>query len=232
MESTRCDPVIAAKFEQASWLLFEIARWRDFWSLARHPFLRRFRDGALTDAELRTYASEHHHVVVALAVTARRAANAATGMLGERLAEHADAREREVELWFAFARASGWYRSSSWSFGAEPLAETEAAVAVLTGTCAAERTLGEDLVAIHALAQAQGVVAGRQRDALEHRHGWPADGATRYFDVRAADEGASLIEAALTGALPVEDPYGLLNVSRSTFRAYWELHDGVQRVDA
>jgi pyrroloquinoline quinone (PQQ) biosynthesis protein C len=218
-----------SKFEQAAWLLAEILHRRDHWAAQRHPFHERWFAGELCAAELQAYAGEQHHAVVALADVSRRAADLAEGMLHEQLALLADEREREVELWCAFARAAGWTESSSWYYAADPLAETVACAETCTGE--AERPLVEHLVTMYALETAQSEVARPQLDALLGRYGFADDRSTRYFRLRcrghAGPEG--LTEAALAGALPVSDPFALVRRAEVTYRCCWELLDGVDR---
>jgi pyrroloquinoline quinone (PQQ) biosynthesis protein C len=219
----------AGRFEQAGWLVAEVGHRRDYWAARRHPFHERWFAGELEAWELQAYAEEHHHVVVTLAEVAQRAATLADGMLGEQLGRVADARERDVELWCAFASATGWSESISWYYAAEPLPETEAGVRIWAGD--AERSLEAHLVTLYALETAQAEVARPQLEALVGRYGFPDDDRTRYFRRRClGDEGpAGLIEAALTGRLPVADPFALARHAELTCRAYWELLDGVDR---
>ncbi|HEX4008702.1 MAG TPA: hypothetical protein VHX62_01765 [Solirubrobacteraceae bacterium] len=221
--------ITAGRFEQAGWLLAEIGHRRDYWAARRHPFHERWFAGELAPEELHAYAEEHHHVVVTLAEVAQRAAALADGMLGEQLGWVAAACERDVELWSAFAAATGWSESTAWYYAAEPLPETEAGVRVWAGD--AERSMEAHLVTMYTLETAQAEVARPQLDALLGRYGFADDGRTRYFRSRClGDAGpAGLIEAALTGRLPVGDPFALVRHAELTCRAYWELLDGVDR---
>ena len=201
---------LAGRFEQAAWLLAEVDHRRDYWAGRRHPFHERWFAGELAAQELQIFAEEHHHVVITLAEIAQRAAALADGMLGEQLGHHADARERDVQLWCRFAAVTGWSPSTAWYYAAEPLPETAAGVGVWTGD--AERSLAAHLVTIYALETAQAEVARPQLDALLGRYGFADDGSTRYFSRRCqGDAGpAGLIAAALTGLLPVADPFALV----------------------
>jgi pyrroloquinoline quinone (PQQ) biosynthesis protein C len=220
---------LAGKFEQATWLVAEIGHRRDWWAVPRHPFHERWSAGRLTAAELQTYAGEHHHVAVALADVSRRAAMLAEEMLHEQLAGHWADREREVELWCEFAAATGWSPQSAWCYAADPLPETVAGAQAWTGD--AERSLAEHLVTMYALETAQAEVARPLLGALLGQYGFADDGSTRYFALRCrGDAGAAgLLEAALTGLLPVPDPFSLVRRAELTYRAYWELLDGVDR---
>lgn len=224
--------MITGRFEQAAWLVAEIDHRRDFWTPQRHPFYMRWAAGELTDDDLQAYAAEHHHVIVALADAAARAADRSDGLLGERLAAHAQAREDEIELWCHFARATGWSSAAAWYFGADPLPETELAARAWVGD--EERTLAEHLVTIYALETIQGDVARLQLDGLLGHYAFAGDADTRYFELRLrGDDGpAGLLEAALTGLLPVPDPFALVRHAELVFRSYWDLLNGVTLASA
>lgn len=219
--------VTVDRFEQASWLLAEIQHRRDCWPGRRHPFHQRWFAGELTAVELQTYAGEHHHVVVALADVSRRAAALADGMLAEELVRHGARREHGVDLWCAFALATGWSGSAGWYFAADPLPETAAAADVWVGDSG--RSLAEHLVTLYALETAHAEVARPQLDALLGHYGFDTDDSTRYFSRRCeGDSGpVGLIEAALIGQLPVTDPFALIRRAELTYRAYWDLLDGI-----
>jgi pyrroloquinoline quinone (PQQ) biosynthesis protein C len=219
----------AGRFEQAGWLLAEVGHRRGYWAAGGHPFNERWLAGELEPRELQAYAEEHYHVVVTLAEVAQRAAALADGMLGEQLGRVADARERDVELWCAFAGATGWSESIAWHYAVEPLPETEAGLRIWAGD--AERSLEAHLVTLYTLETAQAEVARPQLHALLDFYGFSDDDRTGYFRRRRlGDAGpAGLIEAALTGRLPVADPFALVRHAELTCRAYWELLDGVDR---
>ena len=221
--------LIASRFEQAAWLVAEVVHRRDWWTAQRHPFHDRWFTGELTRAELQVYADEHYHAVVALADVSRRAAQLAEGMLHEQLLRHCAERQRGVQEWCRFAVATGWRASAGWYDGADPLPETAAAAEDWAGDT--ERSLAEHLVTIYALETAHAGVARPQLDALLGRYGFDDDRSTGYFSDRCrGDDGpAGLVEAALTGLLPVPDPFALLRRAELTYRAYWELLDGIDR---
>lgn len=221
--------LITGRLEQAAWLMAEIDHRRDHWTARRHPLYERWAQGQLSDGELQLYAAEHHHVVVALAEVADRAAARAEGLLREALVDHARERDADVERWCRFAMATGWGPGSAWYYAADPAPETEAAVAEWVGGAA--RPLAEHLVTVYALEAAQADVARPALDGLLGRRGFTAADATRYFELRLdGGEGpAAVVEAALGGLLPVADPYALLRRAERTLRAYWDLLDGVVR---
>ena len=219
--------MIAGRFEQAAWLMAEIDHRRDYWAVERHPVYERWAAGLLTPGDLQLYAGEHHHVAAAVAGAAARAAALADGLLREELARAARERDHDVELWCEFAVATGWPRSAGWCFGADPLPETEASAAVWLGD--AERSLPAHLVTIYVLETAQADVARPVLAGLLGRYGFAASASIRYFERRLAGDAGpgGLIEAALTGLLPVADPFVLVRQAEVAYRAYWELLDGL-----
>jgi pyrroloquinoline quinone (PQQ) biosynthesis protein C len=221
--------VISDRFEQATWLMAEIDHRRDCWTAERHPFYTRCSAGRLTAEDLQTYAAEHHHVAATLADVAHRAAVLAEGLLGEELTRHARERDLELELWCEFAVGTGWSRSSAWWFAADPLPETELAAGRWIGD--ADRSLPAHLVTMYALETALADVACLVLDALQGCYGFSASASIAYFERRLrGDAGAAgLIEAGLTGLLPVADPFVLLRRAEVTYRGYWALLDGVSR---
>jgi pyrroloquinoline quinone (PQQ) biosynthesis protein C len=222
--------MITGRFEQAEWLMAEIAHRRDWWAAAHHPFYARWAAGELSVADLQSYAAEHHHVAATLADLAHRAASLADGLLRDELARQAREREQELELWCEFAVGAGWPRSAGWWFAADPLPETELSVARWTGE--PERPLAAHLVTMYALETALADVARPLLHALQGRYGFTRSASVAYFERRlAGDQGAAgLTEAGLTGLLPVADPFVLLRQAEVTYRGYWELLDGVARL--
>ena len=222
--------MIAGRLEQATWLMAEIDHRREWWAAERHPVYARWSAGELTGDDLRTYAAEHYHVAAALAGVTHRAAGLAEGLLRAELTREARERDDELEMWCEFAVAAGWPRSAGWWFGADPLPETELSVAQWTGD--RQRPLAVHLVTLYALETALGDVARPLLDALLGRYDFSRSASVAYFERRLrGDAGAAgLIEAGLTGLLPVADPYVLLRQAEVSYRAYWELLDGVSRL--
>jgi pyrroloquinoline-quinone synthase len=75
---------------------------RKRWNVLEHPFYTRWEKGELTQEELGYYAGQYRHAVVALAATARQAADA-----DPTVREHADDEEAHIELWDDFGSAAG-----------------------------------------------------------------------------------------------------------------------------
>ena len=75
---------------------------RKRWNVLEHPFYTRWEKGELTQEELGYYAGQYRHAVVALAATARQAADA-----DPTVREHADDEEAHMQLWDDFGSATG-----------------------------------------------------------------------------------------------------------------------------
>ena len=211
---------------QAGRLEREVAALGEAWSARDHPFIRRWRAGGLTAAELAAFAAEHYHAIVALADAAAGAARLAEGLLAEQLERYAAGQERAVELWLSFAAATGW-GGSAWYFGEDPLPETAACASAWRGEGAA---LADHLVTIWAVESSMAPLAHICGDALRAQYAMPAE-ATRYFArrTRRGPDDASLAQAGLTSLLPVASPLALVCRAELACRSYLELLDGVVR---
>lgn len=206
---------IAARLQQAAWLMAEVGHRRDQWALCRHPFHERWAAGELTGDELRIYAAEHHHVALTRADVARRAAAGTDGLLQEQLARLGGRADAGIAESCAFARAVGWGSGAAWHFAADPLPATEAAVRRWTGT--RERAPIIHLITLYVLETAHGDPE-RHPARPDRRRREPAD----------IDGAGGLLAAAIAGLLPVADPFALVRHAELCYRSYWELLDGVE----
>jgi pyrroloquinoline quinone (PQQ) biosynthesis protein C len=220
---------IRHRFVQADRLAAAIAGRQEAWRWERHPFLRRWLDGALTAVELQTFAAEHHCAVVALAQAGHGAAARTAGLLGEQLERYAGEQDCSIELSCGFAVATGWARSS-WYFAQDPLDSTVDCTRAWSGE---GRSLTERLVTLVAVEGALTALAPRLLDALVLGYGFD-EPATRWFTRCAERSGsdAATIAAGLASQLPVATPERLLRRAEMALRSYWELLDGVQRFSA
>jgi pyrroloquinoline quinone (PQQ) biosynthesis protein C len=219
------EELLGARRAQAERLECEVAAQGEAWSPRDHPFIRGWRAGDLSAAQLGLFTAEHYQALVALADAAAGAARLADGLLADQLGRYAAGQERAVELWLSFAAAAGWGRSA-WYFGEDPLPETNACASAwrAEGTALADR-----LVTIWA---AESTLAPLERalgEALRTHYAIPR-AATRYFARRAGapDDGA-LAQAGLTSLLPVTSPLALVCRAELVCRSYLELLDGVAR---
>jgi len=188
---------------------------RKRWNVLEHPFYTRWEKGELTQEELGYYAGQYRHAVVALAATARQAADA-----DPTVREHADDEEAHIELWDDFGSAAG-------ATDGTPRDETRECVRAWTG--------GSDgleaLAILYAVESGQPAISSTKLTGLVEHYGYTPDSpATAYFRLHAeldhehADEARRLIEEHATP----EDEDRLLAVATSALAGNWKLLDGVE----
>jgi pyrroloquinoline-quinone synthase len=180
-----------------------------------HPFYTRWEKGELTQEELGYYAGQYRHAVVALAATARQAADA-----DPTVREHADDEEAHIELWDDFGSAAG-------ATDGTPRDETRECVRAWTG--------GSDgleaLAILYAVESGQPAISSTKLTGLVEHYGYTPDSpATAYFRLHAeldhehADEARRMIEERATP----EDEERLLAAATGALAGNWKLLDGVE----
>jgi pyrroloquinoline-quinone synthase len=188
---------------------------RKRWNVLEHPFYTRWEKGDLTQEELGYYAGQYRHAVVALAATARQAADA-----DPTVREHADDEEAHIELWDDFGSAAG-------ATDGTPRDETRECVRAWTG--------GSDgleaLAILYAVESGQPAISSTKLTGLVEHYGYTPDSpATAYFRLHAeldhehADEARRLIEERATP----EDEERLLAAATGALAGNWKLLDGVE----
>ena len=188
---------------------------RKRWNVLEHPFYTRWEKGELTQEELGYYAGQYRHAVVALAATARQAADA-----DPTVREHADDEEAHIELWDDFGSAAG-------ATDGTPRDETR--------ECVRAWTSGSDgleaLAILYALESGQPAISSTKLTGLVEHYGYTPDSpATAYFRLHAeldhehADEARRLIEERATP----EDEERLLAAATGALAGNWKLLDGVE----
>ena len=188
---------------------------RKRWNVLEHPFYTRWEKGELTQEELGYYAGQYRHAVVALAATARQAADA-----DPTVREHADDEEAHIELWDDFGSAAG-------ATDGTPRDETRECVRAWTG--------GSDgleaLAILYAVESGQPAISSTKLTGLVEHYGYTPDSpATAYFRLHAeldhehADEARRLIEERATP----EDEDRLLAAATGALAGNWKLLDGVE----
>ena len=187
---------------------------RKRWNVLEHPFYTRWEKGELTQEELGYYAGQYRHAVVALAATARQAADA-----DPTVREHADDEEAHIELWDDFGSATG-------ATDGTPRDETRECVGAWTGGDGLEA-----LAILYAVESGQPSISSTKLTGLVEHYGYTPDSpATAYFRLHAeldhehADEARRLIEERATP----EDEDRLLAAATGALAGNWKLLDGVE----
>jgi pyrroloquinoline-quinone synthase len=223
------DDVVAAGHPSTSeWFWAELRAIQQRWDVLRHPFYTRWSAGELRRHELKTYAEEYDHLVIALAVASRHAAQKADGLLGEALGQHAEEEVAHVNLWRAFAKGTGWGPADVGRYGAEPYPDTVVCARVWGGDL--RRSLALDLVTLYAIEGPQPRIAQTKLDGLLGHYGFTEGPATQYFSMHAEldKEHAALAQSALGGMLEEEDPFELLAQAGRVHCSYWHMLDGLE----
>jgi pyrroloquinoline-quinone synthase len=199
---------------ERTWSRIEDARER--WNVLRHPFYRRWSEGALSPDELARYSGQYRHAVEAVAAVSENAARAAPER--HELRRHADEERGHLALWDGFVAAAGG------DVDAAPTPETEHCVRAWSG----DRGLASSLVTLYAIESGQPEISRVKRQGLVERYGFTDGDGTAYFslherrDVEHAAEARKLLEQ-----LAPEDEDALVAIAEDAFRANWRLLDGI-----
>jgi pyrroloquinoline quinone (PQQ) biosynthesis protein C len=178
------------------------------WNVLEHPFCVRWALGELAFEELTLFAGEYEHAVAATAAAAARAA-----ALDPSLAALAAEESRQLSCWRAFSRAVGWGGLASWTYGEDPLPETEECARSWGGD--ESRTPAEHLETLRAIDAVEAPVSEVMLNGLLRHYGFEQGAATEYFRLHAQPCGDS--------------PSGRAEEVR---RSYWMLLDGVEALAA
>ncbi len=190
-----------------------------------HPFYERWSAGTLTQEELRLYAGQYRHAVLALADASQAAAEVAPEGIRDGLARHAEEERFHVDLWDEFARA----------LRAEPVAPA----LPQTAGCAQAWTAGEDLVerlgVLYALEASQPAISTTKLTGLQEHYGIGAGSPGQsYFklhatlDVEHADQAAALLRELAQE----QDAERIVAAAEAALEGNWLLLDGVDAARA
>jgi pyrroloquinoline-quinone synthase len=185
-----------------------------------HPFYERWSAGTLAPEELRLYAGQYRHAVIALADASQAVADVAPEGIRDGLQRHAQEERSHVELWDRFAQ----------TLGAEPAAPA----LPQTAQCQHAWTAGEDLVErlgiLYALEASQPAISTTKLTGLSEHYGIGDDSSGQsYFklhatlDVKHADQAAALLRELARE----QDTDRILAAAEAALEGNWLLLDGV-----
>jgi pyrroloquinoline quinone (PQQ) biosynthesis protein C len=190
---------------------------RERWNVLRHPFYRRWTEGALSADELAGYSGQYRHAVNAIATMSAAVADA--------LPEHEDLRRHAAEelghvrLWDGFVEGAGG------SADDDPTAETAECVR----TWAQDGEALDTLARLYAIESGQPEISRIKRQGLLGSYGFEDGPATSYFRVHETRdvEHAAEVRGLISELADEGDEDRIVAAAESAFRANWRLLDSV-----
>jgi pyrroloquinoline-quinone synthase len=203
-------------------------------SLLRHPFYQAWQQGELTLDQLRGYASQYYHHVLAFPQYVS-AAHAICPTQGERqellenLIEEERGEENHPELWLRFAEGVGASRRDV--EGSEALPETERLVGLFR-EATARRSFAEACAALYVYESQVPEVAKTKIAGLKQFYGLDDPRGLQFFEVHiGADEVHARVGAQMVRrhAGEGESREAVMRTARECASALWGFLDGVHR---
>ncbi len=206
-------------------------------SLLDHPFYQAWQRGALTLADLRVYAAQYYHHVLAFPQYVSGAHAICPDQrdrqeLLENLIEEERGEENHPELWLRFAEGVGASRAEV--EGAAPLPETSALVA-LYREATLRRSFPEACAALYVYESQVPEVAKTKIAGLTRFYGIDDPRTLQFFEVHiGADEVHAEVGAGMVRRHAASDPAraAVLGTARACADALWSFLDGVEGVRA
>lgn len=195
-------------------------------NVLEHPFYIRWAAGEMRPTELRCYAGEYRHAVLALAAASQAAAECAAGAHRAGLVRHAREETGHIELWDRFARATGW------TGAADALPQSARCAVAWT----AGETLLDHLAVLYVVEASQPEISRTKLEGLVEHYGYAPDSpATDYFrehadlDVEHSRQARALIEELLADHCePAQQVERMAGYADGALQGNWWLLDGVQ----
>jgi pyrroloquinoline-quinone synthase len=198
--------------------------------LLDHPFYAAWSQGALSQDDLRTYATQYYQWVLAFPTwISATHANATDLSMRQALLENLIDEERGAdhhpELWLRFCDALGLDRAAVTS--APPFPETTAALAAMRRVCRDQPAVA-GVAALYAYESQQPEVMKTKREGLRDLYDVP--GGHDYFEVHeTADVMHSADERALLARHGAGHEAAMLAAAESALEATYGILDGVEK---
>lgn len=195
-------------------------------SLRRHPYLQALRAGMLSRPDLQVLATEHDHVVSAVALAGRRARALDPGRFAGELHELASAASDDIDRWRNFALATGWCHSNAWAYAEDPFPATVACARFLAASPGSG--LGELFARLYTARALQADAALIQLEALTTHYAMD-ERAVEWF-ARQGDPRAYLrsLRRAIDRACDRSGGFEILSVARSTAEMLQRFYDSLE----